>query len=177
VPLPTQKDLDPGSKILRRMRRRKADVADVAGTIASWDVEASAKSKRQMSVVATHAALFLKRLGSRTRRARVLVAEGDMVVHVVADRLHAGPAQRRCSEEAPSHVGETIRLAVPASQKEEQGFCGEILDLNLLSTGIRRVPPAAIADDGFSLQGDPPGRGDDPVAPVPEAVPVSLHGH
>ena len=34
VPAPTQKDLDPGGKVLRRMRRRQADVADVAGTIA-----------------------------------------------------------------------------------------------------------------------------------------------
>ena len=34
VPPPTQKDLDPGGKVLRRMRRRQADVADIAGTIA-----------------------------------------------------------------------------------------------------------------------------------------------
>ena len=46
-----------------------------------------------MGKVATYALLLLKRLECRTCRARVLVAEGDMIVHVVADRLHASPAQ------------------------------------------------------------------------------------
>ena len=94
VPAPTQKDLDPGGKVLRCMRRRQADVADIAGTIARRDVEASAERERQMSIITAHALLLLKRLECRTCRARVFVAEGDMIVHVVADRLDAGPTQR-----------------------------------------------------------------------------------
>ncbi len=67
VPAPTQKHLDPSGKVLGRMRRRKADVADVPGAIASRDVEASAKSEGQMGIVTTHAMLFLESLGSGAR--------------------------------------------------------------------------------------------------------------
>src|SRR4051794_25064662 len=97
VPAPAQKDFNPGRKILRRMRRRKSDVADVACAIASRDIEAPAECKSEMSIVATHTLLFLKRLGSCARWPRVLVAKGDMIVHIVADGLHASPSWRSFS--------------------------------------------------------------------------------
>jgi hypothetical protein len=106
-----------------------------------------------MSIATAYATLFLKRFNGRTRRARVLVTEGDMIVHVVTDRVHANLAQRSCSKEVPGDVGEMIRLAAAAAQQVEQGLCRQILDLNLLSTWFYGISMTAVADHGFSFEG------------------------
>ena len=65
VPAPTEKHFDPGGKVLRRVRRWKANVTDVTRAISGRDVEAPAECDGQMGIVATDTALFLKGLGSR----------------------------------------------------------------------------------------------------------------
>src|SRR3954447_10240901 len=79
VPPPPEKHLDPGCEIHRGIRRRKPDVTDVARAVAGRDIQAAAKRKRQMGVVAADPALSGVGLSGRAGRTGVLVAERDMV--------------------------------------------------------------------------------------------------
>ena len=59
--LPDEIDLEPGREIHRRVVRRHADVAEIAGAIARRDVHAAAERDREMREVAAHAApLFMR---------------------------------------------------------------------------------------------------------------------
>src|SRR5438552_18507016 len=115
--LATEIDFDPRREIFRRVRRRKAVVGNVTGAIARRDVQAAAESNRQMCVVAANAVALHVRFERSSGGARVLVAEGQMVVYEIADGLHPRPAERRMSEQAPGLVGQAIGLAVAAAQQ------------------------------------------------------------
>ena len=67
--------------------------------------------------------------------AGVLVAEGDAVVDVVADRLDPRPARRRIAEQRPGGVREPVGVAVAAAQQEDEHVVGQVLDRVLL--GVR----------------------------------------
>ena len=110
VPLPAQVGLEPGGEIPRRIRRRHADVAQVAGAVARGNVLGAAKGDRQMRVVPAHAALLLECLRCRTGHSRVLVAEFDTLVHELADGLHACPAGRRVAEQGPGPCQERVAI-------------------------------------------------------------------
>src|SRR5207249_1548040 len=99
--------------------RRKADVGHVTDTIARRDVQAAAERDRQVCEVTTNAVALYVCFGRGSGGAGVLVAEGDVVVHEVADGLHPRPAERRMSEEAPSLIGEAIGLTVAAAEQEQ----------------------------------------------------------
>ena len=58
------------------------------------------KRDRQVGEVAAHAPPLLVGVPGGPGRAGVLVAEGDVIVDVVADRLHAAPARRACRRTA-----------------------------------------------------------------------------
>jgi hypothetical protein len=70
--------------------------------------------------VAAHADPLLVRLVRRACRARVLVAEFDVLVREIDDGLHAPPAERRLLEELPREVEHEIDLTVAARQQIEQ---------------------------------------------------------
>ena len=105
MPPAAEIDFDPRRKIHRRVRRRKADVGDVAGAIARRDVQAAAESDRQMCVVAANAAALSECFGRGSGGARVLVAESNVVVYEIADGLYPLPTERCLSEATPSLVG------------------------------------------------------------------------
>ena len=54
----------------------------------------------------------------------MMVTKFDMVMHVVADRLHAPPAPIDAAELGPCEVGKFLRIAVAASQQIQQRFVG-----------------------------------------------------
>jgi hypothetical protein len=89
-----------------------------------------------MGVVATDPALLGVGLGGRSGRARVLVAERNMVVNEVADRLHPHPAGRCGSEQPPCLVRQAIRFAVPAPEQKQQRVYGQVLNRMLLGSNI-----------------------------------------
>src|SRR5439155_16694348 len=101
VPSAAKIDLDPRCKIHRSVRRTNADVGHVTRAIARRDVQAAAEGDRQMCVVATNAVALYVCFGRGSGAAGMLVAEGDVVVHEVADGLLARPAERRMSVEVP----------------------------------------------------------------------------
>ena len=137
VPLAAEIDLDPGREIHRRVGRRKADVADIAGAVAAGmfrqrqNVAARWAKSRQTPRRSAKASAAV-RVG-----ARMLVAEGDVLVHEVADRLHPRPAERRLAEEAPGLVGQAVGLAVAAAEQEQQGFRRQVLNLVLAGRPAR----------------------------------------
>ena len=88
-----------------------------------------------MGVVTAHAVAFIESLAGRLGRPCVLVAECDVVVDVVADRLDARPARRRLGKELPGDVRQAIRLAIAASQEIDDRLCRQVLDRVL---GCRR---------------------------------------
>src|SRR5215218_5545678 len=107
-----------------------------------------------MGVVAADPALLGIGLGGRAGRARVLVAERDMVVNEVADRLHPHPAGRCGSEQPPSLVRQAIRFAIPAPEEKQQGVYGQRLNRMLLGSDIGWVWLACVSDDGLRPQAE-----------------------
>ena len=76
VPSAAEIDFDPRCKIHGRVRRRKADVGHVTGTIARRDVQAAAERDRQVCEVTTNAVALYVCFGRGSGGAGVLVAEG-----------------------------------------------------------------------------------------------------
>ena len=105
VPTVAQINFDPCGKIHRRVRRRKADVSDVTSAIARRDVQTTAEGDCKMRVVAANTAALLVCFERRSGGAGVLIAEDYVIVHEVADSLHARPTKRGASEKPPSFVG------------------------------------------------------------------------
>jgi hypothetical protein len=50
------------------------------------------------------------------------VAEGDVLVNVVADGLDAAAAEQRLSEPRPGGLGEPVALAISATREQYQGL-------------------------------------------------------
>ena len=127
VPLAAKIRLEPSGEIHRAVRRLHPDLAEIARAIARRNIHAAAKRDGKMRVVAAYAFAFLEGL-ERGFRNRELVAEGDVVVHKVADRLHAIPSRRRMAEQFPRIFGQAIRLAVAAAQKKQDGLGRQVFD-------------------------------------------------
>src|SRR5215207_7364465 len=136
VPPPPEKDLDPSRKVHGCIGRRKPDVADVPCAVPGRDIQAAAERERQMGVVTADPALLGVSLSGCAGRARVLVAERDMVVDEVADRLHPHPAGRRRREQPPSLVRQAVGFAVPAAEQKQQRVYGQRLNRMLLGSNI-----------------------------------------
>src|SRR5712672_2860861 len=124
VPLAGQIDLEPAGKIHRCGIRRNADVAHIAGAIARRDAHAAAEGQRQMREIATDAGALLIDVVRGLHVIRMLVAEGDVVVHVAADRGDPRPARRGIAEQRPGDVGQLVGFAIAARHQIEQQVVG-----------------------------------------------------
>ena len=103
--MPAEEGIEPRSEIRHSVWRRHADVAQVAGAVARRNVHAPAKRYREVCVIAADAGPIVKGFQRRARHARVLIAEDDMTINIIADRLHAPPSRWRLSEELPRRFG------------------------------------------------------------------------
>ena len=88
VPLAAEEHVEPGVEIHRRRVRRHADVAEIAVAVARRNVHATAERDREMREIAAYADPFDIGFIGRARRPRALIAERDMAVDEIADRLH-----------------------------------------------------------------------------------------
>src|SRR3569833_2276490 len=88
-----------------------------------------------MGEVAAHAPPVVEDLPGGLGGAGVLVTELDVIVHEVADRLHARPAEGSAAEQLPRRLRQAIRLAVAAAEQEHQRLFRKLLHLVLLSRG------------------------------------------
>src|SRR5487761_660424 len=73
-----------------------------------------------------------KDVHSRLGRARILVAEDDLVMNPVADRSNSRPTRRLASEQLHSDVRESIDLTVTAVEQILQGVRWQFSDRMLL---------------------------------------------
>src|ERR1700751_4110001 len=104
VPPSAEKHLEPGAEIHRSRVSRHTDVSEIAGAVASRNIHAAAQRHSKMSEIAAHADTFLMTFGSRAVATRMVIAERDPVMHIVANRLHALPAARNASKQLPGKV-------------------------------------------------------------------------
>ena len=112
VPTPIEKHVKPGIEIHRCWVWRHADVAEISVAVARRNVHAAAERDREMREVAAHAdALGVGFIG-RARRTRALIAERDVAVDEIADRLHPRPARGRMAEKVPGNLAEFVGLDV-----------------------------------------------------------------
>src|SRR5271155_2932105 len=99
-----------------------------------------------MGKVAANAESFPVPVPSRARRACVRVAEGQAVMHIVANRLDACPSWRHATEKRPGGIRETVGLAVAAAEQKFQRLDGQILYRDLSCIGFDRIGQTAVAD-------------------------------
>lgn len=173
VPAAVEKHLEPGGEIHRAVRRRRADVAQVAGAITGRDIHAAAKGHRQMGIVTADADSFVECFQRGARHARVFIAEHDVVMDVVADRLHAAPARRGMLKQLPRNGRQAIRLTVAAAEQKQQRLFRQVLYRQLSRLRGEHVRRAGVVDDGIGRNADTALRRDDARTPVAETVAVS----
>src|ERR1700731_77265 len=132
VPAVTEIDLEPPAEIHRCVRKRHADIAEIPGAVPCRDVHASAQGDREVGEIPAHAGPLHINIPRGFCRARMLVAEADVVVDEIADRLDPLPARRHTAEQRPRGLRKQIRLAIPATQKKDQVVVRQGFDRVLL---------------------------------------------
>src|ERR1700721_3942430 len=114
MPLPAKKHLEPGGEIHRTVFCGHTDVAEVPGAVARGDVHAATEGDGEMRVVAADAGPIVKRFQRCACHTRVLVAEREVSMNIVADCLNAVPSRRRLLKEFPRYVRASIGFAIAA---------------------------------------------------------------
>ena len=104
----------------------------------------------------------------------VFVAEGDALVHEVADRAHPGPTRLHAAEQRPGDVGQLVRLAVAAAEQVDERPVGQVLHGKLGRLGHDGVRQAAIGDVELVDQLGAADGAHDAVADIAEIVAVGL---
>ena len=96
--------------------------------------------------VGIRAALLRVSLGGGAVIARMVIAELEMAVHIVADRLHLLPAALNAAEMRPGEIGELLRVAIAAAHQEQQRVIGQFRNRELPGAGRDLVGKAGIPD-------------------------------
>ena len=146
IPAIAEIDLEPGGKIHWRRVWRHADVAEITSAIARRYIHAAAQCDRQMSEVTADAALLAVGSPCGFGRARMLVAEFDPIMDVIADRLHERPAFRNAPKQGPRFVRQAIGLAVPAAKQIDQNVHRQIFQRVLVGLRRSHVRLPAVSD-------------------------------
>ena len=107
----------------------------------------------------------------------MLIAEADMVVHKVTNRLHPGMAGGGLAEEFPGDIRQTVGVAIMAAQQIDQDVIGQFLDPALPGFGVDGLWLAGIGDHELGGDGDPAGGRHDSGAGIAEAVDIEARLH
>ena len=172
VPAAADPGLKPPREIAWGERRWRSNIAQVAGAISRRNIQATAEGDGKMCVVAANAGPFVESLRGAAGRAGVLVVEGDMVMNIIADGLHARVPWSRAAEELPSRLGQQIGLAIAAAQQEHEGFFGQILHGVLPGGGHNLIWLAAISDYSVGRKAEASCRREQAVAEISEGVAI-----
>jgi len=70
-----------------------------------------------------------------------------MLMNEVANGLDASPSSGRFAEQAPSHLGQQIGFAIPASQEERQGLLRKLLHLVLMGVCSHNIRLTRVIHD------------------------------
>src|ERR1700744_4666755 len=131
VPAAAEIRLEPAGEVARGIRWWHADITEIARAIPGRDVHAAAERNGQMRVVSANSSSLVEGIPRRHRRARVLVAKADVIVHEVADRLHPRPTRRGFPKQLPRGVGKPVSFAITAAEKIDDRVRWQILDCML----------------------------------------------
>lgn len=124
-------------------RRRNADIAEVAGTIARRNIHAAAKGDGEMGEIAAHAGTFFLRLEGRSGRIGMFIPELNVAMNEIADFLNARPTQRRPAEHLSGEVRQAVGITVTAAQQEHEGFLRQRLHQRLVAIALQFVGPSS----------------------------------
>src|SRR5450755_84242 len=125
-----------------------------------------------MCEIAAHAAPLVIRIPGGSHVARVLVAERDVAVDEIADRLHPRPARFGPSEHVPGNLRQSFGVAIAARQQKNQRLFRQVLYRMLLRRGYDGIRLAGVLDDGDVSNLELANGGNEPGAPVAEAVAI-----
>ncbi len=116
----TQPDLHPGREVHRVRVDRHVHVRQVPEDVPGRDVHRPAEGDGQVGEVAAHAVPGGIDVDRGRCRRTAAVGELQVVVDVLADRLHAGVTAGQLAEPGPGLVAEHVGQAVPARHQVDQ---------------------------------------------------------
>jgi len=157
LPLAIHIRLEPRGKVHRTKRRLQADVAEIAGAVARGNVSCSGqKVTARVREVAADTGLLTVGVPRRLGRARVRVAERDVLVHEVANRLNRSAPVGAFPNSDQGNVRQPVGFAVSTSQQKLQALLGKLLHRMLPSGHGVRFHTAGVVDDGVrSVESSP----------------------
>ncbi len=133
-----------------------------------------------MGEVAADPGLLAKGVERGARGAREQVVEAQLVVHEIADRLHAAPAHGRLAELVPGELHQlAVDFAVAAGEQELQRADGQLAGVMLPGVPGGGVGQAGVGHHGVvrEAHGLDTGRHVDAAAVVAEVVDEVVHLH
>ena len=121
------------------VRWRHSNIAQTASAVPGGNIHASAEGDGDVGVIAADARALVECLPSCSRGARLLIIEGDVIMHKNADRLHPRPTRSCVPEQLPRGYRKEVRLAIAAAQREHERFFRQILNGVLRCIGNHNV--------------------------------------
>src|SRR5439155_24356973 len=88
IPAATEVHFHPGGKIHGAIGGRNADVGKITSAVACGNIHTAAESNGEVGIVAADSCALVKCFKGRFGAARILIPERDVVMDVIADRLH-----------------------------------------------------------------------------------------
>ena len=146
VPVATQIDLELGTKVHRIWNWRYADIAEIAGAVSGGDVHATAKRDRKVREIPANSHLVDKAAVGAPQGVGLQVVESEVIVDEVADRLNAMPSRRCAGEGCPCDVTEPVRVAIAATQQEDENVVRKVSDFVLDRVRLDALGPPAVMD-------------------------------
>jgi hypothetical protein len=120
VPSSTEKRLEPSAKVHRSRIARYPDIPEIAGTIAGRNVHAAAQRDGEMREIPAHADPFLVAFRRRAIAPRVMVAELDPIVDIIADGLDPLATALNSAELRPGEIAQLLGIAVATAEQIDQ---------------------------------------------------------
>ena len=172
VPATVEPRVEPAGEVHRTVRRRHADVAEIARAVARRDVHAPAERDRKMGVVAADARSSPRRPPTPSWSAARAGSRTRCGVDEIADRLDATPAGRGVAEQLPGDRQQALGIAVAAPEQKDQRLLGQRLDRRLLRARRDDVRQSGVVDQRIGADSSHAGRRDDAAAPVAEGIAI-----
>jgi hypothetical protein len=120
--------------------------ADVAGAVASGDIQAAAKRNGQMGEVTADTDAFEVTFRSGAVGSSEVIAKLEMVMHVIADGLNPLPAGLKLAEKAPGKIVQLLRVAITAAEQKEECIVRQIPNLMLYGVGNHIIRQSTVQD-------------------------------
>jgi len=127
VPPSSEIGFEPAAEI-HRQDKGHADIAHVSSDVTRRNVHATHEGQSEMAKVAANPATVVIAIEGGFRRIGMLIVEGDVIVHPIADGLGPGPARLDRTKQLPGDVGKLVHFAVTAGKQKRQHFVGQFFN-------------------------------------------------